>query len=147
MKMMWGEIPTMWKLRRDGRRNDDACPLCGETDDNWHFSQCMRLHQSENAKKIMGNLGSRLRKRKTSPVLAMWIMETVKGRQPPLEEMGTLRLNMLVRGQYQRQAGIGWRNFADGRAAQGVVRLQEWWQREVGEASGEKCGDARETVA
>ena len=71
LKMIWGELPCMVKLKRDKRRGCVKCPLCGERDDAWHFPKCRVLMREPGATRIMGNLGSKLRKRRTSPILAM----------------------------------------------------------------------------
>ena len=144
--MIWGELSCMRKLRRDGKRKDDRCPLCGEADDQRHFYKCRKVHEGEGAKRIMGNLGARLRGRGTSPVLAMWVMKMMKGEVPQVEDLGRLRLTMMVRRCHQDQSSIGWENFLCGRIAKGVVRMQEWWESEVGRSEGERMKDPKETV-
>ena len=145
-KMVWGELPCMQRLRRNGKRQDDGCPLCGQVDDQGHFYRCRKVRGGEVAKRIMGNLGSRLRERGTSPVVAMWIMKMMEGVVPPLEDMGRLRLTMLVRKCHQDQSRVGWENFLCGRLAKGCVRLQEWWEFEVGRPESGRSRDATETI-
>ena len=70
-KMIWQENPCMMKLRRNGKREDAACPLCGKEDEPGHFSVCSGVRGQQAFERLLGNLRAKLRKRNTSPVLAV----------------------------------------------------------------------------
>ena len=79
-------------------------------------------------------------------MLAMWVMSMMKGEVPPVEDLGKLRLTLMVRKCHQDQTSTGWENFICGRLAEGVVRLQEWWELEVGRPESGRSRDSTETV-
>ena len=82
-----------------------------------------------------------------SPILAMWVMETMRGKIPKLEQMEPLRLKVITRRQFQEQSSIRWEKFAEGRVVRGVVCLQEWWQSETKRKGAQRDEDPTKTVA
>ena len=87
-----------------------------------------------------------MRRRRTSPVIAMWVMSVAEGERPILEDERRFRSAQIIKRAYRRQESVGWENLAKGRAVRGMVEVQEEWD-ERGESASERREDARETVA
>ena len=114
-KILWNEHPTTVKMLRDGRVENDRCPLCQEVDGPGHFLQCSVIGKDKERERIIGNLKTKMRERGTNPFLAGWVLEVLKGQMPKLERMQPLRLSWRVETQFERQVRIGWGNMMDGR--------------------------------
>ena len=79
-------------------------------------------------------------------MLSMWVMYAMEEKEPPVEDLGRLRLSMMVRRVHQEQSSIGWENFLCGRLTSGLVRVQEWWNTEIGGGNKRRSRDPEETV-
>ena len=146
-KMIWGEHPCSEKLCRDGKIEDNVCPLCGKTDTKAHFLQCAEVKKEKKWKRILGNARARMRDRGTNPFVALWFEEGLKGREPKQEEIKPLRLNQCVREAFGNQHTIGWENMMSGRMAKGLENLQVLWEDKACRFKGKRRKDPKETIA
>ena len=146
-KMIWGESPTMEKLKRDGKAEEGKCPLCGEIDKEGHFLKCRGLQREAEIRVAVGNCKAKLRERGVNPILSYWMLEVLSGRRPEKENLRPLSLRMKVSRLYDRQSAIGWENLLNGRATVGLEELQDWWKGYKGTKGREDTRDSGETIA
>ena len=127
LRMVWDELPTQEKMKRNKYIDDDKCPLCRERDEAGHYLRCRGTDLRIQRERLIGNLRSDLRKWGVSPVIGTWILQALRGETPKLHDLSPLRLNQAARKAYADQNTIGWRHLAKGRPAKSLTRLQQVW--------------------
>jgi len=99
---------------------------------------CSNRSLYKRREKIIGNFWAEMRKYWLSPVIGIWILTTLGGGTPDLEEVDPLRINQDSKGLYNRQNTVGWRQMAKGRLPNEMLKFQETWVQEFGTRVQEK---------
>ena len=95
-RMLWGKLPTGQKLERNGFRENSKCALCGEDDGTEHFLRCKELRNSEERRIVVGVMKGKLATLGINPYLNHWILTSLSGRTPNLEQERNLRVRERV---------------------------------------------------
>ena len=61
LRMLWDELPTQEKMKRNGYLEDDSCPLCGGRDTAGHYLKCINTELGIQKERVLGNLRSKMR--------------------------------------------------------------------------------------
>ena len=92
LRLIWDEVPTQAKLKRNGYVEDNRCKLCGKEDTTAHFLSCEGGGIVERRTRLLGNMKSQLRVLGVNPYLTCWLMETMTCRVPKLQTAKPLSL-------------------------------------------------------
>ena len=109
-KIIWGQNPSRQRLHQMKKHPSPLCPLCDEVDTPGHFLCCQPLNSHSLFTSEFQAFQSRATKAQIPDHIINTISHMIQGfelsanRQPPSR-----------RATYQRQAAIGWSNFARGR--------------------------------
>ena len=129
LRMVWDELPTQEKMKRNAYTDKGRCPLCGQLDTAEHYMRCRDTGLENQRERVLGNLRSDLRKKGISQVIGSWLLQTLREETPRFEDISPLRLNQAAKSAYADQNTIGWQQLAKGRPAKSMTRFQLEWDK------------------